>query len=173
MASSNKTSYMSLNQWTATDQVLRTDLNSDNSKIDNAVKIRSMLTMEQKTIISATETILTNLSGWVMSDFMQLQLHLYPKVSAASVTTIAVNSEAPISLAEMTTDGTKGLIIDLCLMPGGIVGKWVAPGSDEEGHFVFSGITASKLASITLASSSDSSTTYQTGTLMRIYGIRR
>ena len=35
--SSQKTEHYELNQWLATDQVLRTDFNADNAKIDNAL----------------------------------------------------------------------------------------------------------------------------------------
>ena len=36
--SSQKTEHYELNQWLATDQVLRTDFNADNAKIDGALK---------------------------------------------------------------------------------------------------------------------------------------
>ena len=35
---SNHTEHFSLNQWQADDQVLRTDFNEDNAKIDSALK---------------------------------------------------------------------------------------------------------------------------------------
>lgn len=38
MASANKTSHLQLNQWAADDQVLRVDFNSDNLKVDEAIK---------------------------------------------------------------------------------------------------------------------------------------
>ena len=37
MAASNSTEYLGLNQWAENDYVLRTDFNSDNLKIDNAL----------------------------------------------------------------------------------------------------------------------------------------
>ena len=50
---SNQTSNYGLNQWEATDQVLRTDFNADNSKIDAALKGLANKDTELEAMISA------------------------------------------------------------------------------------------------------------------------
>ena len=52
MAASNQTTNYALNQWSATDPVLRTDFNSDNSKIDAALKSLNTTVQQHTTQLS-------------------------------------------------------------------------------------------------------------------------
>ena len=55
----NHTANYNLNQWEATDPVLRTDFNADNSKVDAALKSLSTTVQQHTTQISQMQTALS------------------------------------------------------------------------------------------------------------------
>lgn len=129
MASTNKTTHLNLNQWIASDPVLRSDFNFDNSKIDAAVNARASATL-------------------------------------------SVNGAAAATLGSLTADGVQGLIVHLCLLPGGVGGFWFAPGATgtSSGTFRVTSVTASGLTSLTLACGSAA---FQSGTGWALYGVKK
>lgn len=56
MSSSNKTSYLGLNQWTGDDKPKREDFNSDNEKVDLAYKLLSQGTFDVSRIELSTKS---------------------------------------------------------------------------------------------------------------------
>lgn len=174
MASSNKTTYLNLNQWIASDPVLRSDFNFDNSKIDAAVNARSLVRLKNGSISAAAAQISVSLTDYDLTEYMELQLYLSPVTSGSTSATLSLNGATAASLASLTADGSQGLIVHLCLLPGGVGGFWFAPGAagTSSGTFRVTSVTASGLTSLTLACGS-SSVTYQSGTSWALYGVKK
>ena len=85
--SSQKTEHYELNQWLATDQVLRTDFNADNAKIDGALntlsslaesKIGPMELITQSTLEESADALNQDLSSilWDQWNIVIVQLDL-------------------------------------------------------------------------------------------------
>ena len=66
---SNQTSNYGLNQWEPTDQVLRTDFNADNSKIDAALKGLADTVAAQGTLLAGQETAIPKLGNCKIEHF--------------------------------------------------------------------------------------------------------
>lgn len=175
MASTNKTTHLRLNQWIASDPVLRTDFNLDNSKLDAAVQARSLVRLESGTLSASASKISFDLGDYDLTQFMELQIRLFPKTSSTSVsggamTSLAVNGAAAGSnLARMAADGTRGLIVHLCLLPGGLGGYYFVPGGTDSGGFSVAGVTAGDLISLELKCGDNAS--YLAGTRYALYGL--
>ena len=79
MASSQTSNYK-LNQWAASDKFLRTEFNSDNSKIDAALKaintraVAARVKLAERTLSSAAGSVTIDLSSVQMSSYAQLEL---------------------------------------------------------------------------------------------------
>ena len=57
MASTNKTPHLQLNQWTLSDPFLMEDFNSDNAKIDAAIKEIPTVRLADVTTSAAAQTV--------------------------------------------------------------------------------------------------------------------
>ena len=177
MASTNKTKYLRLNQWAETDPVLCGDFNADNSLLDTAIHNRALERITTKTITSATNTISFSLADYDFSVYAQLEILLMPitsttSVSGGAMTTLTANgSTSGVSLARMSSDGTRGLIVHLMALPGGMGGFYFAPGGTASGGFLLPGsVKAASLRSLELRCGD--SATYNSGTVCTLYGIR-
>lgn len=173
MASTNKTTHLRLNQWIGTDPVLRTDFNFDNSRIDAAVNARALIRLTGTTLTAGAASIALDLLDYDLTQYAALQLYLSPVASGEAAVTLQVNETTPVELAAMAADGSRGLVIHLCLLPGGIGGWWFAPGATgtASGSFRISGVTAGDLATLTLACAG--SVTFQKGTGCSLYGVKK
>lgn len=76
MASSRKTSNISLNQWDSTDPVLRTDFNDDNLKIDQAIGSVAIKKLADTTLNVSTSRIDIDL-GAPLNTFSEVRVHLF------------------------------------------------------------------------------------------------
>ena len=172
MASTNKTTNLRLNQWEGTDPILRTDFNQDNSKIDQAVTARALVRLTGKTLAAAATAITVDLLDYDLTQYEGLELTLAPITSAAGTTTLTVGTASPVSLASMAADGSRGLVIHLHFLPGGVGGWWFAPGltSGNTGGFLAAGVTLEDLAELKLSSAS---APYQAGTSCTLYGLKK
>lgn len=173
MASSNKTETLKLNQWLGTDSVQRVDFNRDNNRLDSAIQARSLVHLTGTTLSSASAAFNLTLSATEVANCAALQVYLAPKTSAESVTSLKVGSSTAVSLASMSTDGTRGLWIHLCFLPGGIGGWWFAPGGTgtTSGAFQLPGLTPTQTTTLTLACTG--SATYQSGSECQVYGVMK
>lgn len=172
MASSNKTTHLRLNQWEGSDPILRTDFNQDNSKIDQAVAARALVRLTGRTLTTAAGTISVDLLDYDLTQYEALELTLAPITSGSGTTTLTVGDTAPVSLVSMASDGSRGLVIHLHFLPGGVGGWWFAPGmtSGNTGGFLAAGVTASDLEELKLSSAS---APYQAGTSWTLYGLKK
>ena len=172
MASTNKTTHLRLNQWAGSDPVLRTDFNQDNSKIDQAVAARALVRLADKTLTASAGSITVDLLDYDLTQYEALELTLAPITSAAGTTSLSVGEASPVSLASMAADGSRGLVIRLQFLPGGVGGWWFAPGltSGNTGGFLAAGVTASDLEELKLSSAS---APYQAGTAWTLYGLKK
>lgn len=168
MASTNKTTHLNLNQWIASDPVLRSDFNFDNSKIDAAVNARALVRLAGGSLTAAASQISVSLTDYDLTQYMELQLYVSPVTSASASATLSVNGTAAATLGSLTADGVQGLIVHLCLLPGGVGGFWFAPGAT--GTFRVTSVTASGLTSLTLACGSAA---FQSGTGWALYGVKK
>ncbi|MBR5534513.1 MAG: hypothetical protein IKU62_06675 [Ruminiclostridium sp.] len=172
MASTNKTSNLRLNQWEGSDPILRTDFNQDNSKIDQAVNARALVRLTGKNLTASTGTITVDLLDYDLTQYEALELTLAPITSAAGTTSLTVGNTSPVSLASMAADGSRGLVVHLQFLPGGVGGWWFAPGlaTGNTGGFLAAGVTASDLEEVKLSSAS---APYQAGTAWTLYGLKK
>ena len=172
MASTNKTTNLRLNQWVASDPVLRTDFNFDNSKIDAAVNARALVRLAGGSLTAAASQISVSLTDYDLTQYMELQLYVSPVTSASASATLSVNGATAATLGSLTADGVQGLIVHLCLLRGGVGGFWFAPGATgtSSGTFRVTSVTASGLTSLTLACGSAA---FQSGTGWALYGVKK
>lgn len=168
---SSKTTNLRLSQWEGSDPILRTDFNQDNSKIDQAVAARALVRLAGKTLTASGGTITLDLLDYDLTQYEALVLTLAPVTSAAGITTLTVGDAEPVSLASMTSDGSRGLVIYLHFLPGGVGGWWFAPGlaTGNTGGFLAAGVTAYELEEMALSSPS---APYQSGTAWTLYGLK-
>lgn len=173
MASTNKTPHLRLNQWVGTDPVLRTDFNFDNNRLDAEVNARALLRLTGTTLSAGAASIPLDLLDYELAQYAALQLYLRPMTSGEAVVTLRVNEETPVQLAAMAADGSRGLVIHLCLLPGGVGGWWFAPGGTgtTSGSFRVPGVGAADLASLTLACVG--AATFRKGSGVSLYGIKK
>ena len=172
MASSNKTNNLRLNQWEGSDPILRMDFNQDNSKIDQAVTARALIRLKGGALTTAAGSIPVDLLDYDLTQYEALELTLVPITSGPGTTTLTVGEASPVSLASMASDGSRGLVIHLHFLPGGVGGWWFAPGltSGNTGGFLAAGVTASDLEELKLSSAS---APYQAGTAWTLYGLKK
>ncbi|MGM9578345.1 MAG: hypothetical protein ACI3VS_03075, partial [Evtepia sp.] len=169
MASTNKTAYLNLNQWIASDPILRTDFNFDNSRIDAAVNARALVRLTGGSLTAAASQISVDLADYDLTQYMELQLYVSPVTSASATATLGLDNAA-VTLGSLTAEGVQGLIVHLCLLPGGVGGFWFAPGASgtSSGTFRVTSVTAADLTSLTLACGSAA---FQSGTGWALYGV--
>ena len=172
MASTNKTTNLRLNQWEGSDPILRTDFNQDNTKIDQAVAARALVRLTGETLTAAAGTITVDLLNYDLAQYEALELTLAPITSGTGTTTLTVGEANPVSLADLTADGSRGLVIHLHFLPGGVGGWWFAPGltTGNTGGFLAAGVTPADLGELILSSLS---ATYQAGTSWTLYGLKK
>ena len=172
MASTNKTTNLRLNQWEGTDPILRADFNQDNSRIDQAVAARALVRLASKTLTAAATSVTVDLLDYDLTQYEGLELTLAPITSAAGTTSLTVGTASPVSLASMAADGSRGLVIHLHFLPGGVGGWWFAPGlaTGNTGGFLAAGVTPEDLAELKLSSAS---APYQAGTSWTLYGLKK
>lgn len=179
MASTNKTTHLRLNQWIASDPVLRVDFNADNSKIDAEVNARALVRLKSYTISSPTAVFPINLSSFDLADYVEVQLFFYPVTSSTSASGGAMTSlgynggGTKKDLARMSADGTRGLVVHLSMLSGGVGGFWFAPGASgsASGSFSFPGLDPYDLSSLEFRCGD--SATYQTETTCDVYAIKK
>ena len=171
MASTNKTTNLRLNQWEGSDPILRTDFNQDNSKIDQAVAARALVRLAGKTLTTAAGTIDLDLLDYDLTQYEALELTLAPITSGSGTTSLTVGEAQPVSLAAMASDGSRGLVIHLHFLPGGVGGWWFAPGlaTGNTGGFLAAGVTPEDLGELTISTSAP----YQAGTAWTLYGLKK
>ena len=169
---SSKTTNLRLSQWEGSDPILRTDFNQDNSKIDQAVNARALVRLTGKTLTASGADITLDLLDYDLTQYEALMLTLAPITSGTGVTSLTVGEGEPVSLASMASDGSRGLVIFLHFLPGGVGGWWFAPGltTGSTGGFLAAGVTAYELEEVTLSSSS---APYQSGTAWTLYGLKK
>ena len=172
MASTNKTRNLRLNQWEGSDPILRTDFNQDNSKIDQAGAARALVRLDGGTLAAPSAAITVDLMDYDLTQYEALELTLAPITSATGITSLTVGTASPVSLAPMASDGSRGLVIHLHFLPGGVGGWWFAPGlaTGNTGGFLAAGVTASDLEELKLSSAS---APYQAGTTWTLYGLKK
>ena len=100
---SNHTEHFSLNQWQADDQVLRTDFNEDNAKIDSALKDLAAAQAEK-----ADQTALDALAAEVAKKATTAALEALSKKLA---------SKASPATGTYTGDGAESRLISLGFQP--------------------------------------------------------
>lgn len=173
MASTNKTTHLRLNQWVGSDPVLRTDFNLDNAKLDAAVTARALEKMEGDTLSASAGSITVDLADYDLTRYGELQLYLYPVTSGSAVTSLRLNGETAVDLASMAADGSRGLIVHLCFLPGGVGGWWFAPGmtGTSSGGFRVPGVTAENLTQLNVQCGGTA--TYQRNTSYSLYGVKK
>ena len=169
---SSKTTNLRLSQWEGSDPILRTDFNQDNSKIDQAVTARALVRLTGKTLTASGADITLDLLDYDLTQYEALMLTLAPITSGTGVTSLTVGEGEPVSLASMASDGSRGLVIHLHFLPGGVGGWWFAPGltSGNTGGFLAAGVTPEDLAELKLSSAS---APYQAGTSWTLYGLKK
>ena len=176
MASTNKTTHLKLNQWIATDPVLRTDFNFDNNKVDAAVNDRSLVRLETGTLTASKGLVSIHLGDYDLTQYMELQVYWFPKTTAVSasdgaMTSLIVNGLSnETNLSRMAADGSRGLILHLCLLPGGLGGQYTVSGGSESGSFFVAGMTAVGLQSLGLKCGDGGS--YLAGSRYGVYGLK-
>lgn len=183
MASSKKTANIRLNQWIATDQVLREDLNVDNNRIDSAIGERALVRMGRKTLTASVTSHTFDLSIYTMTNFFMLELYICPLVTipddSSGNCAIALNGAEYISLGPASDDGSVCYHIEIIPGYGGTtygvqhsIINWRAIGSDASGCEVVSGINMANLTSITVGfTGGNGSDTYNEYSRFRLYGI--
>ena len=100
---SNHTEHFSLNQWQADDQVLRTDFNEDNAKIDSALKVLAAAQAEK-----AEQTALVALAAGVAKKATTAALEALSK-KLASMPCLVTGT--------YTGDGAESRLISLGFQP--------------------------------------------------------
>lgn len=172
MSSSNKTPHLRLNQWIASDPILRTDFNFDNSKLDSAVNARALVTLAKTTLTQAAATLPFSLTDLDLTKCVQLQLFLDPVMSAEAAVALQINETTAVTLGTMAADGSRGLEIHLSLLPGGVGGWWTAPGGTgtTSGTFRISNVTAEDIATLTLGCAGSAS--FASGTTCLLCGVK-
>lgn len=170
MSSTNKTTHLRLNQWVASDPILRTDFNFDNSKLDEAVNARALVTLAQASLTAQATSLPLSLTD--LGQYVQLQLFLSPVMSAEAAVTLQVNDTTAVTLGTMAADGSRGLEVHLSLLPGGLGGWWMAPGGTgtTSGTFRVSGITAEDMTALTLGCAG--SAAFASGTTCTLCGVK-
>ena len=130
-----KTTNYQLNQWDATDRVLRTDFNSDNQKIDAAIaEVRAENPLAVLRVLTATQTANQTLDlSWADWEAYR-EIHIYFDLNFSSTEvrgTILLNnksgssdyllssSNTQSSLGGFNTSHAKRFTCLLRLMPGG------------------------------------------------------
>ena len=85
MATNQTTNYQ-LNQWEPTDQVLRTDFNADNAKIDAALdgKVTRAVLLDL-VLAEDQQTVSLGVSGLAWGDYLSVLLHITPGVSRNAI----------------------------------------------------------------------------------------
>lgn len=172
MSSTNKTSHLRLNQWVAGDPILRTDFNFDNSKLDEAVNARALVTLAQASLTAEATSLPLDLTDLDLGQYVQLQLFLRPVMRAEAAVTLQVNDTTAVTLGTMAADGSRGLEVHLSLLPGGLGGWWMAPGGTgtTSGTFRVSGVTAADVTALTLGCAG--SAAFASGTTCTLCGVK-
>ena len=96
MSSQSKTPNLQLNQWAATDPVVRTDFNADNAKLDAAVG--AVVLHKLFTVVTQTDAhqVSIDMSGVDFSQYLSVYLIYIPQTNGRSCT-ISVNGTEIIS----------------------------------------------------------------------------
>jgi len=100
MASSNKTAYLKLNQWAASDPVLRADFNADNAILDAALRDSPWIRLTDVTTVAEVEQVNLNLSSIDVSKIFEYRIYTsYDGPVAGNVA-----GSGRIRINSMTTD---------------------------------------------------------------------
>lgn len=78
MASTNKTAVLKLNQWVASDPVLREDFNADNAKLDDAVQMFSLVFLKRGTMTENARFLHVDMSDLDLTQYQALHLVVNP-----------------------------------------------------------------------------------------------
>lgn len=177
MASSNKTTHLRLNQWSANDPVLRTDFNADNSRLDNAVNQRALLYLAGGSLSGNQAAINLTLEA-DLSQYRQLQLVCAPLVAAGTyagsftgpTAQLSVNGGAKANLLRISdsTAAAQGFEVHLFLTPNGFSGFSV--GSSVTAVSGLGGVPSS--AAVTLSLSLTDSAQFGAGSWYALYGLK-
>lgn len=86
--STNQTTNYELNQWLSTDQVVRTDFNADNAKIDAALAALAeqvgLRTLLDETMTTPTESVDLSLAEIDWSQWRTIYVRLFPVISGGN-----------------------------------------------------------------------------------------
>lgn len=82
MASTNKTANLHLNQWAASDPVLRSDFNADNTALDTAIAAIPAKKIREVTTTQAAQVLEFDLSDINLDDYTELDFKLMLKTAA-------------------------------------------------------------------------------------------
>ena len=105
--SSQKTEHYELNQWLATDQVLRTDFNADNAKIDAA--------LADKAEASALETLSATVSG--LSATLNTEISQRQEADSGLQTALAAKGNCQVYYGTYTGTGTGSTYLSFPARP--------------------------------------------------------
>lgn len=177
MASSNQTTHLRLNQWSANDPVLRTDFNADNSRLDMAIHQRALLLLAEGSLGSKQSAISIALRE-DLSQFRQIQLLCAPVVAEGSyggsftgpTVQLSVNGGSKANLLRISDDtaAAQGFAVHLFLTPAGLAGYTL--GSSTVTAVNSLGRVASG-ASATLSLSLTDSAQFGAGCWYAVYGL--
>ena len=85
MASTNKTPHLQLNQWTLSDPFLMEDFNSDNAKIDAAIKEIPTVRLADVTTSAAAQTVEIDVSRMELTKYMSLRLYVFSDKGSSDI----------------------------------------------------------------------------------------
>ncbi len=179
--SSNKTTYLKLNQWRADDPVLRDDFNADNSRLDAAVNSRSLLRMAGGTVSSSRSSITIDLGTYDLLQFREIQLLCGPLVTRGSYSgtqggpnlRLALNGsskQATLQRLNAAENTRQGVAVHIMLTPAGPCGYVLSTGGTMTALSITDVVDYGDGLSLTLSLSDNA--TFGAGTWYGVYGIK-
>lgn len=178
--SSNKTTHLKLNQWAASDPVLRTEFNSDNSRLDSAIGSRTFQRMAGGKLSTNMSSIHISLEDFDLRQFRELQILCAPVVAAGSYTGSLVGPSIRLALNGSSnwgvlqrinaTAGTRqGMTTHLILAPAGPCGYTVTSSGSINTMTLTDSVNYGDVLELTLGLSDNAS--FAAGTWYGVYGI--
>lgn len=179
--SSNKTTYLQLNQWVPSDPVLRTDFNADNSRLDAAINSRALVRLAGGTLTTAQASITAALSEVDLTQFRELQILCAPVVAPGSYSgslsgpalRLALNgSSNRANLQRLTAaeNTRQGLTVHLMLAPAGPCGYVLSSGGTVSALNLTDSVEYAEPMTLTFSLSDNSS--FGAGSWYGVYGVQ-
>lgn len=178
--SSNKTTYLQLNQWLPSDPVLRTDFNADNSRLDAAVNSRSLVRMAGETLSAPRTSITAVLEDFDLRQFRELQILCAPVVAPGSyggslvgpILRLSLQDGGQITMQRLNAAETtrQGLAVHIMLTPAGPCGYILSTGGTITGLNITDSLDYKETLKLTLTLSDNAA--FGAGSWYGVYGIK-